>query len=168
TLDALRIARSIKHLNIMLEQPCPTLKECLQIREACALPMKLDESVYDVHSILNAYQSGCMDAAALKLSKMGGLSNTRKIRDLCLSLGTQMCIEDTWGSNIATAAALHLAASTPQKGLLNTCDLSGYVSPIIDSNAPKRKNGRIQPPENPGLGISPDLDILGTEKIIID
>ena len=37
---------------------------------------------------------------------MSGLSKMRQIRDLCLTLGTQMCIEDTRGSDITTGGAL--------------------------------------------------------------
>lgn len=109
-----------------------------------------------------------MDAAALKLSKMGGLSAMRRIRDLCLSLGTQMCIEDTWGSDVTTAALLHLAASTPARGIMNTCDLSHYVAPRLDAAAPQRRNGRIAPPEGPGLGVAPDPEVLGQTSAILD
>ena len=109
-----------------------------------------------------------MDAVALKLSKFGGLSATRAARDLCLHLGAKMCIEDTWGSDIATAALLHLAASTPPQRLLNACDLSGYVKPRLDSSAPVRMNGRIAPPKGPGLGVTPDPDILGNPDLVLE
>ena len=168
TLTATRVGRAVAHLDIMLEQPCATIEECAHVRAATGLPMKLDESAHDIHSILAGHRAGCMDAAALKLSKMGGLSAMRRTRDLCLALGTQMCIEDTWGSDITTAALLHLAASTPARGIMNTCDLSHYVGPRLDPNAPNRSNGRIAPPEGPGLGVTPDADVLGQAQIIID
>ena len=72
-----------------------------------------------------------------------------------------MCIEDTWGSDVTTAAALHLAAATAPAALLNTCDLSGYVAPRIAPAGPTRQDGRIAPPEGPGLGVAPDLAVLG-------
>jgi L-alanine-DL-glutamate epimerase-like enolase superfamily enzyme len=93
-----------------------------------------------------------MDAVALKLSKFGGLSALRRARDLCLHLGAKMCIEDTWGSDIATAAALHLGAATDPARVLNVCDLSGYVAPRLAPEAPARQSGRIAPPDGPGLG----------------
>ncbi|MFC6585015.1 enolase C-terminal domain-like protein [Sulfitobacter aestuariivivens] len=66
------------------------------------------------------------------------------------------------GSDIVTAASLHFAASTPHGALLNTCDLSSYVSPRIAPDCPTRKDGRIAPPDGPGLGVTPDMDTLGT------
>jgi L-alanine-DL-glutamate epimerase-like enolase superfamily enzyme len=79
-----------------------------------------------------------------------------------------MCVEDTWGSDIATAALLHLAASTPKYGLMNTCDLSGYVGPSLDASGPVRENGRIAPPSGAGLGVTPDLDVLGAPDLVLD
>ncbi|SLN67481.1 4-hydroxyproline betaine 2-epimerase [Roseovarius albus] len=167
-LTATRVGRAARHLDVMLEQPCATIDECAAVRNACGLPMKLDENAHDIASLLEGHRQGCMDAAALKLSKFGGLSTMRRARDLCLTLGTQMCIEDTWGSDITTAALLHLAASTPARGLMNTCDLSHYVGPRLAHDAPTRTDGRIAPPEGPGLGITPDMDVLGTPLCILD
>ena len=167
-LTATRVGRAVAHLDVMLEQPCATIDECAAVRAATGLPMKLDENAHDIATLLEGHAKGCMDAAALKLSKFGGLSRTRAARDLCLTLGTQMCVEDTWGSDITTAAVLHLAASTPAQGLMNTCDLSHYVSPRLAPDAPTRANGRIAPPEGAGLGITPDTDLLGPPDLILD
>ncbi len=167
-LTATRVGRAVAHLDVMLEQPCATISECAHVRAATGLPMKLDESAHDIASVIAGHRAGCMDAAALKLSKMGGLSAMRQIRDLCLHLGTQMCVEDTWGSDITTAAVLHLAASTPARGLMNTCDLSHYVAPRLDATAPTRNKGRIAPPEGPGLGVTPDAGALGQPDASLD
>lgn len=167
-LDCTRTARSVEHLDIMLEAPCPTIEECAAVRASSGLPMKMDELAFDTASLLQAHKMGIMDAVALKLSKFGGLSAMRRARDLCMHLGARMCIEDTWGSDITTGALLHLAASTAPRNLLNTCDLSGYVSPRIDVGAPMRESGRIKPPTGVGHGISPNVEILGQEAARFD
>jgi L-alanine-DL-glutamate epimerase-like enolase superfamily enzyme len=160
-LDATRTGKAVAHLDVMLEQPCKTVEECAAVRAATGLPMKMDENAHDTASLLRAYELGCMDAVALKVSKFGGLSAMRRARDLCVHLGTMMCIEDTWGSDITTAALLHLGIATDPACLMNVCDLSGYVSPRLDEIAPARSSGRIAPPEGPGLGVSPDIEKLG-------
>ncbi|MEN8896281.1 MAG: enolase C-terminal domain-like protein [Yoonia sp.] len=161
-LQATRTGRAVAHLDIMLEQPCKNLEDCAAVRQATGLPMKIDEGAYDFASLMRASELGVLDAVALKLSKFGGLSAMRRARDLTVHLGAEICAECTWGSDIVTAASLHFAASTPQGSLLNTCDLSSYVTPRIAPDCPTRKDGRIAPPEGAGLGVSPDLDILGT------
>jgi len=168
SLDATRTARAVAHLDIMLEQPCATIDECKSVRDASGLPMKLDESAKDISTLLEGAQKGVMDAVAIKLSKFGGLSASRRARDLCEVLGAKMCVECTWGSDIVTAAALHLAASTKANRLLNTCDLSHYVGPRIAPDGPTRRDGRIAPPEGAGLGVSPDHDLLGSPDLVLD
>ena len=167
-LQATRTGRAVAHLDVMLEQPCNTLEDCAAVRQATGLPMKIDESAHDLASLLRAHELGVLDAVALKLSKFGGLSAMRRARDLTVHLGAEICAECTWGSDIVTAAALHFAASTPHGSLMNTCDLSNYVGPRICPDAPMRSDGRIAPPDGPGLGVVPDLDVLGTPILEID
>ena len=140
-LTAIRVDWAVVHLDVMLEQPCAIISECAHIHAATGLSVKLDESAHDVASVIEGYHAGCMQAAALKRSKVGAPSATRHIRDLCLSLGTQMCIEDTRGSDVTTAAVLHLATCTPLPGLMNTCDLSHYVSSRLDASGSFRVAG---------------------------
>lgn len=166
-LDAIRVARAVAHLDVMLEQPCATLEECANVKTSANLLMKIDENAFDTSSLLKASHLQCMDAVALKLSKFGGLSNMRRARDLCEHLGVKMCIEDTWGSDITTSTALHLATATSPKALLNVCDLSGYVSPRLDSQGPTRNNGTISINDTPGHGITPDLTVLGDPELVI-
>ena len=123
--------------------------------------MKIDENGHGTASLIRGWQLVCMDAVALKLSKFGSLSSMRRARDLCLDLGVKMCIEDTWGSDITTGTKLHLAAATPLSGIMNVCDLSGYVGPRLDPSAPTRDDGFTTPLTAPGIGVNPDLDLLG-------
>ena len=167
-LGAIRTARAVGDMDVMLEQPCASIAECASVKHSTGLPMKLDESTKTPSDILEAHKADCLDATALKISKFGGLSAARRARDLCVHLGVKMCVEDTWGSDIVTGAALHLAASTDPKFLLNVCDLSSYVGPRLDENAPVRKDGFIGPSDAIGLGVTPDLDKLGAPLRIWD
>ena len=63
--------------------------------------------------------------------------------------------------NITTGAALHLAAATPLSGIMNVCDQSGYVGSRLASSMPTRDGGYISPSTAPGIGVNPDLDLLG-------
>ncbi|MCV6584484.1 MAG: mandelate racemase/muconate lactonizing enzyme family protein [Marinibacterium sp.] len=168
SLDATRVGRAVRDLDIMLEQPCARIDDCARVRAATGLPMKLDETAHDTASLLQGHALGCMDAVAIKLSKFGGLSAARRARDLCLHLGARMCIEDSWGSDITTAALLHLGAATDPGRVLNVCDLSGYVSPRLAPDGPTRHDGHIAPPQGAGLGITPDRSALGTPALILD
>src|SRR5208282_4376740 len=108
-----------------------------------------------------------MDIINLKISKVGGLTKARQIRDLCVSLGIALTIEDTWGSDITTAAIAHLAHSTPPEFLFTTTDFNSYVTVSTADGAPQRKNGRMATSRSPGLGIAPKLDVLGKPVVIV-
>lgn len=168
SLEATRVGRAVRDLDVMLEQPCATIDDCARVRAATGLPMKLDESAHDTATLLEGHAKGCMDVVAIKLSKFGGLSAARRARDLCYHLGARMCIEDTWGSDITTAALLHLGAATTPERVTNVCDLSGYVAPRLAPEGPIRDNGRIAPPSGAGLGVAPDHEALGPPDMILD
>lgn len=65
------------------------------------------------------------DVINLKISKVGGLTKARAIRDLAVSAGISMNVEDTWGGDIVTAAIAHLAHSTPDDYLF--CRFVGWL-----------------------------------------
>ena len=165
--DAIRVGHAVRELDIMLEQPCNSLAAIADVRSATGLPMKVDESCHDSASFLEAHRLGCMDVVALKLSKFGGLSALRRARDLCVHLETMMVIEDTWGSDIATAAAVHLGMTVEPRFLLNVCDLSGYVSPRIAKDGPQRSHGRLTVGDAPGLGITVNWQAFGKPELSI-
>jgi L-alanine-DL-glutamate epimerase-like enolase superfamily enzyme len=102
-----------------------------------------------------------MDAINLKISKVGGLTRAREIRDFCVAMGLAMTIEDSWGGDIVTAAIAHLAHSTPPEFLLSTTDFNSYVGVEVAAGAPRRTNGRLAAPLGPGLGIAPHAEVLG-------
>ncbi|MFS4582929.1 mandelate racemase/muconate lactonizing enzyme family protein [Phaeobacter sp. C3_T13_0] len=168
SLDAKRVGRIIAHLDIMLEQPSATLDDCARVRSATGLQMKLDELVHDTGSLLEAHGLGIMEVVALKLSKFGGLLTLRRVRDLCLQLGAEMCVECASGSDVAAAAALRRATAMDPSRIQNVCDLSAYVAPRLAPSAPNREQGRIAPPDGPGLGITSDTDLLGPPDLILD
>ena len=100
------------------------------MRQRTTLPMVLDECITDVHSLLRAYEAKAMEAFNLKISKVGGLTKAKLMRDLAVALGLRVTIEDTWGGDIVTAAVSHLAASTPADSAVH-----GLVHERLDERA---------------------------------
>jgi L-alanine-DL-glutamate epimerase-like enolase superfamily enzyme len=106
-----------------------------------------------------------MDVVNLKISKMGGLTKIRQARDLCVSMGIAMTLEDSWGGDICTAAIAHLAHSTPPEFLFSTTDFNSYVTVSTAHGAPQRAIGRMAASKMPGLGIQPKMDVLGPRVV---
>jgi L-alanine-DL-glutamate epimerase-like enolase superfamily enzyme len=165
--QAMRIADAVRHTDVYLEQPCMSYEECLAVRRHTSRPFVLDEVIDDVHMVVRAFGDQAMDVINLKISKVGGLTKARQIRDLCVSLGIAMTIEDTWGGDIVTAAIAHLAHSTPPDLLFSSTDFNSYVTVSIADGAPQRKNGRLAAATEPGLGIKPRLEVLGKPVVVV-
>lgn len=160
--EALRVIKAISDADIYLEQPCSTYEECLNIRQHTDLPLILDECIDDVHSLTRAYMDKSIDILNLKIGRIGGLTKSKLIRDLCVKLGIAMTIEDTWGSQIGDAAIAHLAHSTPEEYHFQSSAFHEYTTISTAIGAPKIKNGFMSCGEVAGLGIEPNLDILGS------
>lgn len=159
--QAIRVVNALAGENIYIEQPCRTLEECLTIRSHTNLPMVLDEVITDVDSFLRAWRQKAMDIINIKLSRLGGLTRSKILRDMCEALGIIMTIEDFWGGDITTTTIAHLAGSTRPEFLFTTTDLNSYVDVRLAQNAPRRKEGKLQVPTSPGLGINVDVKALG-------
>jgi L-alanine-DL-glutamate epimerase-like enolase superfamily enzyme len=165
--QAVRVAGAVRDVDVYIEQPCKHYEECLAVRQHTDRPMVLDESIDDVLLVLRGYQDRAMDVINLKISKVGGLTKARQIRDLCVSLGIAMTIEDTWGGDIITAAIAHLAHSTPPELLFSSTDFNSYVTVSFAEGSPQRNHGRLAASTAPGLGITPRMDVLGAPVLEI-
>jgi len=160
--DAARVVNAVADIDVYIEQPCVTYEHCLSIRKRTQLPFILDENIDGINALLRAQRDLAMDAINLKISKVGGLSKARLIRDMCVSLQIPMTIEDSWGGDIITAAIAHLAHSTPERFRFSSTDFNSYVTVRNATGAPQRVDGYMVASDEPGLGIVPDFDNLGS------
>ncbi len=159
--QAVRVVNAFANRDIYIEQPCPTLEECLTVRSHTNLPMVMDEIITGISPLMRAYEQRAMDVINLKISRVGGLTKARQIRDLCEALGIVMTIEDSWGGDITTAAIAHLAGSTRPEFLFTSTDFNSYIDIHLAEDAPLRREGYLRVPSEPGLGIHVDEKMLG-------
>ena len=159
--DAMRVVRAVRDVDVYIEQPCLSYEECLSVRQHTDHPFVMDEVIDGVDMVLRGYADRAMDVVNIKISKFGGLTKARQARDLCVSLGIVMTLEDSWGGDIVTAAIAHLAHSTPSEFLFTSTDFNSYVTVSIADGAPQRVQGRMAASTLPGLGITPKMDVLG-------
>jgi L-alanine-DL-glutamate epimerase-like enolase superfamily enzyme len=153
--DATIAARALEGLDrVLFEQPCPTLDECLIIRERTTLPMVLDEVITSVDTLLRARPA--IEAINLKIGRVGGLTKAKLLRDLGQHLGLRFTIEDSWGGDVTTAAVAHLAASTKPSQLLMASFMNDWTLDHIAGYEPRSSGGRGSAPSTPGLGITVD------------
>ncbi|CAB4897995.1 unannotated protein [freshwater metagenome] len=160
--DAIIAARLMENLpRLYFEQPCPTMEECIEVRKHTTLPMVYDEVVHDVPTMLRAVRDGGAGAFNLKVSKVGGLTKAKLMRDLAQDLGVQVTIEDTWGGDLVSATSAHLAASTRPEALLTVSFMNDWTNEHVAGYQPRSVNGFGTAPTGHGLGIDVDPGMLG-------
>ena len=165
--QAMNVVAGVRDVNVYIEQPCLSYEECLVVRRHTNRPFILDEVIDDLKTVVRGYADQAMDVINLRISKVGGLTKARQIRDLCVSLCIAMTIEDTWGGDIVTAAIAHLAHSTPPEYLFSATDFNSYVTVSIATGAPERRNGKLAASPKPGLGIEPRREVLGEPVLTV-
>jgi L-alanine-DL-glutamate epimerase-like enolase superfamily enzyme len=143
-----------------LEQPCPTLEECLAVRHVTSLPMVLDEVITDLPTLARAAALEAMDHINLKIGRVGGLLRARQMRDTAVALGIRLTIEDAWGGDLVTAMVGHLAAGTPPDSLFAVSYMNDWTNEHIAGYEPRSAGGRGPVPSGPGLGIEVDESAL--------
>ncbi len=166
--EAQRVVRGVHDVDVYIEQPCASYEECLAIRRNTTHPFVLDEVMDSLHPLLRGVADGAMDVVNLKIGKLGGLTRTRQVRDLCIALGVAMTIEDSWGGDIVTAAIAAMAHSTPPEFLFTATDFNSYVTRSLATGAPQRQRGRMAASRSPGLGIQVRPEVLGDPVLCID
>lgn len=159
--EAFRMLRAFPTGDFLYEQPCRTYDEVLTVRRHTSHPIMLDEVVVTTEDMLRAVSDRACDAINIKISRVGGLTKAKRIRDICLAADIRMSIQDTGGSDVVKAALAHFAQSVPSKHRLSTWDVDDIKSfNTFETDVVKHK-GALEAGVKPGLGITPVWDCLG-------
>jgi L-alanine-DL-glutamate epimerase-like enolase superfamily enzyme len=161
--QALRMLRLLpRALDFVLEAPCRTWRETVALRKRTDIPIHLDELVSDASSVVELIAGDAADGIGLKISTAGGLTQSRRQRDICVAAGLTLSVQDTIGSDIAFATILHLGQTVPQRNLRCVLECRSMVTPTIVHDPIPIHDGLATAPERPGLGITPDPEALGS------
>ena len=166
--DAIRVVRAVRDVDLYLEQPCLTYEQCLAVRKHSDHPMILDECMDSIETLIRGWQDSAMDAINLKINRVGGMWKASQFRDLCLNFGITMTVEDSWGGEIATAAIAHLAHTLPKEFHFQSSAFHEYTHVEIAQGAPVMENGYMTASNRPGLGVDPNLDVLGNPVYMVE
>lgn len=159
---ALRVARTLEQYGFFnLEQPCNSYEECLKVRRRTRLTTALDESVTDFDALSKAARDDAADIVHIKLSRVGGITRAKQIRDFCVVAGLSLSWAASGGIEISDAAATHVALSTPSANLFGLWNCREFNTKRFAEGGPTHSDGRARMPDLPGLGVEPLAHVLG-------
>jgi len=144
-----------------VEQPLPgwDLEGLAWIRKATGVPIMVDESVWNPHDVIKVAEAEAADIINIKLTKAGGLKNSLDIYTTAEALGMPCVVGTELEACVGVAAKLHLAASLEK--LPFACEFTELAFHNMAVKEPLRlEDGCLRVPRGPGLGISPDRDLI--------
>ncbi len=159
--DALRFAAALEKYDVAYEQPVATYEEFLALRRRTRLPLVIDEIFSDVNTLIRIIQDHTCEIINIKIGKVGGLSKALLIRGICAAQGLSISAQSVGGSQITFAAVSHFAQSTPPKILHSMWDCTEVIDTVTATGVPEVKGGVARETSNPGLGVKPDMSVLG-------
>ncbi|MDH3389873.1 MAG: mandelate racemase, partial [Gammaproteobacteria bacterium] len=160
--EAITVMNAIDGITSWFEQPCETLDEIAQVRRQTCYPIGVDEGLHTMDDLIRIQRDGVAELVNIKINRVGGLTKARRLRDFCLATGITMLIMDTGGTVVSDTAVAHFAQAIPAPSCLGVWSCQEMVS--VDP-APGRGvrnvDGCFSAPDLPGLGVEPDLALLG-------
>ncbi|MGI5156226.1 mandelate racemase/muconate lactonizing enzyme family protein [Microbispora sp. CA-102843] len=166
--EALRLIRRLEPYDVMsVEQPLPA-DDVDGMAELCALspvPVMADESVWSPGDAWRVLRARAADIVNVYVPESGGPVRARRIADLCATAGAGVAIGSMPELGIGTAAAAHVAFSSPR--LDQPSDVAGHLYHADDVVRTDLviEDGFLLPPAGPGLGVELDRDKLEAYRI---
>ncbi len=160
--EALLVMNAVSDLGITVEQPCETLDDIAAIRPLTRHAISVDERLETLQDMTRIARDGLAEVVNIKLNRCGGLTKSRRIRDVAMAHGVQCYVMATGGSILADLEAVHLAQSIPPAFRMATWCCQDMLAVNVTPDAPVLSdNGCLTTPDAPGLGLAPDPDRLG-------
>jgi o-succinylbenzoate synthase len=159
TLDDLEMLKRLDQCNLMMiEQPLAPgdLVDHAKLQREIQTPLCLDESITTLQDARHACELGSCRIINIKLGRVGGHTEARKIQDYCLNRGIAVWCGGMLESGIGRA---HNIAMSTLDGFTLPGDVSAskryWEQDIIEPPVTVSPRGTIAPPMAPGIGFEP-------------
>jgi O-succinylbenzoate synthase len=158
TLDDLPTLKALDDFGLLLiEQPLADddIIDHARLQEALNTPICLDESIHSAADARKAIDLGACRVINIKVSRLGGLLEARRVHDLCQARGVRVWCGGMHEFGIGRAANVAIA-SLP--GFTIPGDVSGsdkyYALDVVEPPILAHR-GAIAVSASPGLGVEP-------------
>lgn len=168
TAEAIQVSNACQDITLSLEQPCASEAELHHVKAKAHHPLVVDESSTDIRAVARMISSGLADGFGLKITRLGGLTAMRAVRDLCMATRTPMSTDDAWGGDIIAAAAVALGATLDPQLSRGAWLAHPYHQTHYDEvNGPRIENGYATlPAGGPGLGLNLESGQFGEPEAV--
>lgn len=160
---AIRIVRELERSGLeFVEQPVSgrNLAEMAYVRSRLGVPLLANEATWTREDVLATVHAGAADAVSVDNQMDGGLLNMKRAAGIAEAAGVPVVKHSLGELAIATVAAAHVIASTPNFLYANQSYAALLADDVIEGGALRYEHGRLRVPDGPGLGVTVDRDRL--------
>lgn len=159
---ALRTAEMLaEHGVAWFEEPLPpdALEDYVALRRAARVPIAGGEVLTRRQSFRPWLQAGAFDVVQPDVTKVGGLSESRRIGWMAEEHGVRF-IPHGWNTAVGLAADLQLASAFPGTDLVEYRTGAPYIDELAAGGWRLDADGMLAIPDGPGLGLALDADAV--------
>jgi len=131
------------------------IEDFCELRRQSLVPIAGGEVLTRRQAFLPWLQRRALDIIQPDVTKVGGLSEQRRIVWLAAEFGVKY-VGHGWNTAIGVAADLQLAAALPHADLVEFIGGSPYVDGLLESSFALDSEGNLEIPMRPGLGVALD------------
>ncbi|MCG6901927.1 MAG: mandelate racemase/muconate lactonizing enzyme family protein [Rhodobacter sp.] len=131
------------------------LEDFVTLRKASRLPIAGGEVMTRRQSFLPYLVRGAFDIVQPDVTKVGGLSEQRRIMHMAQDFGVRY-VGHGWNTALGLAADLQLATAQPNVDLVEYIGGSAYVDGLLADPFQLDADGMLAIPDTPGLGVTLD------------
>ncbi len=135
------------------------LDDYVRLREHARVPISGGEVITRRQAFLPWLRAGAFDIVQPDATKVGGLSESRRIGWMAQAFGIRL-IPHGWNTAVGLAADLHLASALPETDLVEYITGSPYLDDLVEGGWHLDDEGMLPISDGPGLGIALDLDAV--------
>jgi L-rhamnonate dehydratase len=165
--EAIEMVRAIRDARpYWVEEPCfpEDYDTYRRLSEAVDVRIAAGEAEATTWGFRHLAERGQVDVLQPDLSRCGGLTIARRIAHLADDLNVQVCAH-AWGSQLLTAASLHFSAFVNGDTFLEFNTSSDPLSRDLVLEPLVMRDGYVDVPTRPGLGVDPDLDAIDRLRV---
>lgn len=159
---AARTAKMLAEFHVYwFEEPLvpDNLRDYLLLRQQAPLPIAGGEVLTRRQTFLPWLQRGAFDIVQPDVTKVGGISEERKIAWMAEENGVRF-IPHGWNTALGLAADLQLASAFRNTDLVEYLTGSPFIDDLVEAQWQLDRDGMLAIPTGPGLGISLNLDAV--------
>ena len=134
-------------------------KGTAEVRASTAIPIAAGESEYTIFDVRDMLDLRALDVVQPDSAIIGGITEAMRVSHLAQAYDLELA-PHCWGSAFSFMAGVNVAFASPNARLIEFSLGGNPMMYDLVNEKIEAKNGNIEAPNKPGLGLSPNWDFV--------